>query len=380
MSEEAPAARYLHMHTPVVSVVMSVFNGERFLREAIESILSQTFSDFEFIIINDGSTDGSAAILDSYARRDRRVRVFYQENRGSAASDNRGCALASGKYIAHLDQDDVSMPDRLERQVGFLENHEDVGLLGGAFEGIDAQGRRVFLEQPPQEDQSIRAALQPFSFPITHSAVMMRRQAFDATAGYRAQFLRAEDYDLTLRMVEGCGVANLPDVVVRKRIHPQQLSVCDVRQQMLSVLAAHALSLARQRHSIEPLCHEPVITEGFLEQLGVDQSTRQQALVCNYDYWIGTMLRISQDDAVLRLVDELIDLPRSGPVYRSTLSNAMLLAGRIHYRQGRAVRALGYLGRAVLTRPIVLGRPFKQLARRLGLLSTDHSSSVPQRP
>ncbi len=129
---------------PLVSVVMSVYNGERFLREAIESILSQTFRDFEFIIVNDGSTDGTAGILNSYALSDSRVRVFEQENMGQCASDNRGCSLARGKYIARMDSDDVSMRDRLERQIAFLENHEKVGLLGGAVEIIDDRGRRAF--------------------------------------------------------------------------------------------------------------------------------------------------------------------------------------------------------------------------------------------
>jgi len=345
---------------PLVSVVMSVFNGERFLREAIESILSQTFSDFEFVIVNDGSTDGTASILDSYERSDPRVRVFHQENRGSAASDNRGCALARGKYIAHLDQDDVAPPDRLDRQVAFLENHEKVGLLGGAVEGIDDQGRRLFLEQLPLEDASIRAALRSFSFPLVHPALMMRKQAFDATVGYRAQFLRAEDYDLSLRIIEGWEVANLPDVVLRKRIHSKQLTMCDSRQQMLSVLGAHALSLVRLDHSIEPTCREPVISEGFLEELGVSQTSRQRVLVNGYVHLIGLMSRASQDDAVLRLFEELIDLSRSSPVDRFTLSNAMLSAARSHYRRGSPVRALVYVGRAFLTRPVVAGRPLRR--------------------
>jgi hypothetical protein len=344
---------------------MSVFNGERFLREAIESILSQTFTDFEFIIVNDGSTDGTASILDLYARSDPRVRVYQQENRGQCASDNRGCALARGKYIARMDADDVSVPNRLERQVGFLEKREKVGLLGGAVEIIDDGGRLIYLEQPPLEDESIRAAFRSYSNPIFHPAVVMRKQAFDATAGYRAQFLRAEDIDLWLRIIEGWRVANLSEVVLRKRIHSNQISVCYVRQQLLSVLGALALSSARQRHSVEPPCQVPVISEEFLETLGVNQTSRRRGLFGYYDYWIGSMSRAFQDDAVLRLVDELIDLSRSGPVSKSTLSNAMLLAARSHFRRGRPTRALLALGRAVLTRPLVVGRPLKRAVNSL---------------
>ena len=355
-----------HLSTaPLTSVVMTVFNGERFLREAIDSILSQTFSDFELLVINDGSTDGTAAILDSYARADPRVRVHHEEHKGQVDSYNRGCGLARGKYIALMDQDDVSMPDRLERQIRFLENHEKVGLLGGAVEGIDDQGRWVFIEQPPLEDEPIRAALRSFSFPICHPAVVMRKQAFDATGGYRAPFMPAEDYDLFYRIIEGWSVANLPDVVLRKRIHSNQSSVRNLRQEILSLLAAHALSLARQRHAVEPPCQVPVISEEFLEKLGVSRASQQQALVSAYAFYIGYMSRASQDDEVLRLVDELIDLSRSGPVGRATLSNARLSAARIHYRRGRPIRALVSLGRALLTRPQVAGRPLKRAVNSL---------------
>ncbi len=350
---------------PLASVVMTVLNGERFLREAIDSILSQTFSDLEFIIIDDGSTDGTAAMLDSYARSDPRVRLYHEEHKGRIESLNRGCGLARGKYIALMDADDVSMPDRLGLQIGFLENHEKVSLVGGAFEAIDDQGRRVFLEQPPLEDEPIRAAFRSFSFPILPAAALMRKQAFDATGGYRAQFLHAEDHDLCLRIIEGWRVANLSDVVYRRRIHSNEISVCNLRQGILSHLAAHALSLARQRGSVEPPCQEPVISEEFLEKLGVSRTSQQRALVSAYAFYIGYMSRASQDDAVLRLVDELIDLSRSSPVNRATLSNAMLSAARIHYRQGRPVRALASLGRALLTRPQVAGRPLKHAVNSL---------------
>ena len=344
---------------PLTSVVMTVLNGERFLREAIDSILSQTFSDFEFIIINDGSTDGTAAILDSYARSDSRVRVYHGEHKGRVESLNRGCGLAQGKYIALMDADDVSTPDRLERQIGFLESHEKVGLLGGAFEGIDDQGRWVFLEQLPLEDEPIRAAFRSFSFPICQPAVLMRKQAFDATGGYRAQFLNGEDYDLFYRIIERWRVANLPDVVLRKRIHSNQFSVGHLRQSILSLLASHAMSVAGQRGAVEPPCEVAVISEGFLEKLGVSRTSIQEALVSAYAFYIDYMSRASQDDEVLRLVEELIDLSRTCPVNKSVLSNAMLRAARIHYRRGSPVRALVYVGWALLTRPKIAGRPLK---------------------
>ena len=345
---------------PAVSVVMSVFNGERFLAEAIESILNQSFRDFEFVIINDGSTDRTASILESYEKSDARVRVYDQENKGLIASLNRACGLAQGKYIAPMDADDVSTPQRLERQIGFLENHEKVGVLGGAFEVIDDQGRWLFHVQPPLEDESIRAAFRSFSFPILHATAVLRKRAFDATEGYRSQFLHAEDNDLFYRISESWGVANLPNVVLRKRIHSNEVSVRNLRQQVLSLLGAHALWSARQLDSAEPPCDVPVISEGFLEKLGVSQTSRRQALIAAYVSWIGAMSQASQHDAALRLFEELIDLSRPGPVPRSALSDAMLSTAWIHYRGGRPVRALVSLGRAFLTRPVVAGRPLKR--------------------
>lgn len=344
---------------PAVSVVMSVFNGERFLAEAIESILNQTFRGFEFIIVNDGSTDRTASILERYEKSDSRVRVYAQENKGLIASLNLGCGLAQGKFLARMDADDVSMPDRLERQVRFLEHHDKVGLLGGAVEGIDDRGRWLFLVRPPLEDNTIRTALRFYSFPIFHSAVLMRKQTFDEAGGYRAQFLHAEDYDLCLRILEHAKVANLPDVVLRKRTHSEGVSVHNLRQQSLSALAAHALSSLRERQCAEPPCDGPVISADFVEKLGVSRASQRRALTSAYVSWIGAMLQASQHDAVQQLFEELTNLSRPGPIPGSAVATAMLSACRVHSRARRPVPALAALGRAVWASPVVAARFLK---------------------
>lgn len=188
----------------------------------------------------------------------------------------------------------------------------------------------------------------------------MRKQAFDATEGYRAQFLHAEDIDLYLCIMDRWRAANLAEVVVRRRLHSKQISVSHVRQQLFSIYGAVAVASARQRDSVEPPFAEPVITEGVLEKLGVSQITQQQALFSYYSFWVGEMSGASQDDAVVRLVDELIDLPRTGPAGRITVANALLTASQSHYRRGRPFRALVSLGRALLTRPVVAGRPLRR--------------------
>ena len=121
------------MSSPTVSVVMSVFNGEEFLSQTIDSILNQTFRDFEFVIVDDGSTDATVDILSGYALRDGRIRTLRKGKQGRAASLNLGINLANGKYIANIDADDLAMPGRLEEQVAFMERNPKVGVLGGAF-------------------------------------------------------------------------------------------------------------------------------------------------------------------------------------------------------------------------------------------------------
>src|SRR5262245_16448315 len=140
------------MSMPLVSVVLTVYNGERFLCEALESILGQDFRDFELIVINDGSKDGTAHLLQSYEQSDLRIRVYHQPNRGLVESLNRGCTIARGEYIARLDADDVAQTDRLFRQVVFLERHPDVGLLGGAVEVVDLRGKVLFTSCNPTKD------------------------------------------------------------------------------------------------------------------------------------------------------------------------------------------------------------------------------------
>jgi glycosyltransferase involved in cell wall biosynthesis len=124
-----------------VSVVMSVFNGERFLREAVDSILGQTYRDLELIVIDDGSADGSGEILAQRRQADARLRVFPQANMGLTRSLNRGVELSTGEYVARMDADDLSEPRRFERQVAFMDAHPDVGLLGTAYREIDGEGR-----------------------------------------------------------------------------------------------------------------------------------------------------------------------------------------------------------------------------------------------
>src|SRR5260370_12285217 len=156
------------MNSPAtVSVVMSVFNGQAFLSEAIESILGQTLREFEFLVIDDGSTDKTSEILAEYVNRDERIRVLRHENKGRAASLNVGIGLATGKYIARMDADDVALPYRLAEQMEFMERHPEVGLLRGAIELLSATGRAIKTSQPPLQDTEINSLILRYN-PMFH--------------------------------------------------------------------------------------------------------------------------------------------------------------------------------------------------------------------
>jgi glycosyltransferase involved in cell wall biosynthesis len=208
---------------PAVSVLMPVYNGERYLATAIESILNQTFADFEFIIVDDGSTDGTAAILADYQQRDERIQVYRQENQGIVASLNRGLELAQGKYIARMDSDDVSLPERLAKQVDFLEAHPDIGVLGTWVKIMDSSGSTSDTWQFPAQHGVLGWCL-CFTCPIMHPTVMMRRQIVEQAGGYSSDMVHAEDYDLWRRLSGVTRLSNLPDVLLQLRLHEANVS------------------------------------------------------------------------------------------------------------------------------------------------------------
>lgn len=202
---------------PVVSVVMAVYNGEAFLDEAVRSILGQTFTDFEFLIVNDGSTDRSGEILSAYG--DPRIRVLDNpKNLGLTPSLNRGITAAMGEFIARLDADDVSEPQRLAKEVAFLRAHPEVGLVGSWTRLIDREGKKLGVSRMPREHLEIRWLL-TFFCPFYHSTVLWRRQLVqDGVGMYSPAFQYAMDWELWVRIAAQMKVANIPEPLVRYRL------------------------------------------------------------------------------------------------------------------------------------------------------------------
>lgn len=170
------SAREMKSNVPRISVVMSVYNGEKYLRESIESILNQTFSDFEFIVANDGSTDNTPQILEEYKNRDSRIKIIQQENIGLTKSLNKAINLANGEYIARQDVDDLSLPERLERQMKLFREKSNIDLIASWYYIIDGEGK-VNLERKLPDSKRVKKLL-PFENLICHTSVMFKKSKF----------------------------------------------------------------------------------------------------------------------------------------------------------------------------------------------------------
>jgi glycosyltransferase involved in cell wall biosynthesis len=211
-----------------VSVIVPFLNAERFLAEAIESVLAQSYAAWELLLVDDGSSDGSRAVAESYAEQ-RPEKIFCLEhagrqNRGVSASLNLGMTHARGDYLALLDADDLCEPQRLQKQVGFLDAHPEVALLGSWYSLIDESGAFVAHKRLPCEDRELRWELY-FANQFANSAVMLRREPVLSHVGLHDEsYVYAKDYELWCRIAERFAVANLPEYLIRYRVHMDSMT------------------------------------------------------------------------------------------------------------------------------------------------------------
>ena len=228
----------LEDRNPAISVLLPVYNAELYLREAIDSVLAQSFGDFELLVLDDGSTDRSLIILREYEARDRRVRVLSRENRGLVASLNELLGEARGRYLARMDSDDVCMPQRFERQVMFLDSRPDHVAVGGWVMQMNAFGQPIGTIKSPTLHFEIDQAHLKGHTSICHPAVLIRKDAISSIGGYREEFMHAEDLDLWLRLAEKGRLANLAEVVLRYRLHASSISQANVESQQSALKRA----------------------------------------------------------------------------------------------------------------------------------------------
>jgi glycosyltransferase involved in cell wall biosynthesis len=238
---------------PLVSVLLPVHNGERYLSKAVQSILDQTFSNFELLILDDGSSDGSLPILRSLEASDARIRVWTRENRGLVETLNELIDNSHGKYLARMDCDDVSLPNRFEKQVAHLENCSACVAVGCRVQLIDQTGMAIcdFIYELTHDEIDAAHISGRGRSCICHPTAMMRREVVLRVGKYRQGFLHAEDLDLFLRLAEVGNLENLPDVHLQYRQHPNAIGSKFGMVQARAALSA--VGAARRRRGLEQL-------------------------------------------------------------------------------------------------------------------------------
>jgi len=217
---------------PEISVIMAVYNGERHVKGAVESILGQTFEDFEFLIVDDASTDATPQILEEYAFRDRRVRIILnKQNLGLTKSLNKALRQAKGIYIARMDADDVALPERLARQVQWMESNPRGDLLGTAYYEVNNQGEIIGSVRFPLRDDILKKHLIRYN-PFFHASVMIRKRIIDEVGMYDERIQRAQDYDLWFRIAKRSELGNLPDCLMKRRYAAHNISIRRENEQL----------------------------------------------------------------------------------------------------------------------------------------------------
>jgi len=215
---------------PSLSVIMPVFNAGRYLRQSIDSILMQSYRDYELIVVNDGSTDESPVILKEFEQCDDRVRLISRPNTGLVGALNDGLSLATGEYVARMDADDVSVTHRFQKQLDYLKNNPHVVGVSGAMRYIDDEGLPIYDFAPPTESCRIANDLRNGrGEAFLHGAAMFRREVLLHVGGYRVECKHVEDVDLFLRLLEVGELSNLLEVLLFYRMHEQ--SVCHLHQE-----------------------------------------------------------------------------------------------------------------------------------------------------
>lgn len=239
--------------SPAITVALSVHNNARHLDAAIASVRTQTCADFEFLILDDGSTDGSTAIIANHAAEDPRIRPILRENRGLVASLNQLLAEARAPLFARMDGDDISMPERFARQLAFLADHPACGIVGTWAELIDAAGLPLGPGgEKPLTHADLLAALRTGPL-FCHPSVMARTSLLRAAGGYHPSYRHCEDHDLWLRLSGLTAMANLPERLIRYRVYPGQVSQRHAVEQALNVAVSWEAHLARQRGAPDPI-------------------------------------------------------------------------------------------------------------------------------
>ena len=370
---------------------MPVFNRERFVESAVTSILQQTFADFELIVVDDGSQDGSPTVLRQLAKYDSRIALIHQENQGVVQSRNRAICMARGKYVALMDSDDISHPNRLTAQKTYLDAHCTVAAVGGGIRVIDECGKVNAILSYPTNPDSVRELLfyggsSAFAFPT----MMFRAEVLRELRGYRYAFAKGgvEDLDLMLRLAERHNVGNLEDIILDYRIHGNQLSLLDVRDAAIAVLAARRSHTLRHAGLPDPIDESAPIAQQDLTILGIlddeiADTTIEMMLVRAREAADARLYEVC--DELLRQINSRLALLPHRP--RSTFELAWMKA-RLSWQLGRRWKSALAICILATQSPLLASRRVLGVVKRVfeenerstpnaGMLSNSSSISEP---
>jgi glycosyltransferase involved in cell wall biosynthesis len=255
---------------PSVSIVLPVRDGAAFVVQAIKSILDQTLSDLELLVIDDGSQDATPAILAKFAASDPRVRIFTQPPVGVAGALNRGMTEARAALVARMDADDIAAPERLAVQVAALNDRPKVAGLGSSCRVIDRNGKILGYRRVPTRSDQIRGLLRQTNCMI-HPTMVLRRDAVLGIGSYRPAFRYCEDFDLWLRLSEHYDLLNVPDTLLDYRVHDHQLTWKNLEERALVELGATALAARRRKGFSDDVDQRTRIDREFVLKLGITE-------------------------------------------------------------------------------------------------------------
>lgn len=269
----------------LISVILPVYNGEKYLKESIESILNQTYTNFEFIIIDDGSKDSSLEIIKEYEKEDERIVVVSRENKGLIATLNEGIEKAKGKYIARMDQDDISLPNRFEEQLKFLEKNPEIGVCGTWVE-VFGENRNPTIWKMPIQDEELRPRLL-FSVTFAHPSVMMRKGLINQyNLRYNEKYINAEDYKFWLDFSKYTKFVNIPKVLLQYRY--------------LETSISRVADNAKDEHRYKTISS---IFKEVLDELNIKNTEEENRL----HFTIGLNERIAKADINLKFLNSYLN-------------------------------------------------------------------------
>jgi glycosyltransferase involved in cell wall biosynthesis len=351
----------MNVRNPKVSVLMPVYNGEKYLQEAIESILNQTFRDFEFLIISEyGTSEESLAIINSYS--DERIRHIHNTTRlGLVRSLNLGLREARGEYIARMDADDISFSNRFERQIYFMEQTHRVAVVGGVFVKISEDGTPTGIVRYPAQDRDIKKDLAKYCC-IAHPTAFIRKKAINKVGGYREVVIDAEDYDLWLRLADCYELANLEYPILYLRTHGNQASVNKIKQQVVSSLGAQVSAKIRSKTGCDPLDEIERVTIDFLYCMGLQDKIIQEKIIDAQMWWAENMILAGDKTSTIQLLNEARKIAHSHENYKlkSLVANGYLRLARLLYKQKKYRGSHVFLIEAICLNPTIILREIKK--------------------